>query len=95
MIVRHREVRYVKANRDYVCVVTERKHYMLLKTMNDTEKELPTDKFVLIQKSYIVNLDFVLRITPTYVIMNGEIENIPIGNRYRKAVYERLGINGI
>lgn len=63
--------------------------------MNDTEKELPTDKFVLIQKSYIVNLDFVLRITPTYVIMNGEIENIPIGNRYRKAVYERLGINGI
>lgn len=51
------KIRWVEALGDYIKIITEDESHLVLSTMKAFESELPTDKFMRVHKSYIINLD--------------------------------------
>lgn len=63
-----------------------------LSTMADAEALLPSDRFMRIHRSWIVNLKRIERVEGNSLVLDGE--RLPVGKTYRKAVFERLGLHG-
>ncbi|RKS42690.1 LytTR family two component transcriptional regulator [Gillisia mitskevichiae] len=76
------KLKYIEALGDYVKFVTEKDTFVVLATMKSFEQQLPSDKFLRIHKSYIVNLEKVER----YNSKNIEIDKqqLPL-SRHKKA----------
>lgn len=53
---------YLKAEDDYVSCVTSEGHWLKTITLKELEIELPSDKFVRVHRSYIVNIDKIINI---------------------------------
>ena len=51
------KIKWVEAFGDYIKVVTEEESHLVLSTMKAFEKDLPSERFVRVHKSYIVNID--------------------------------------
>jgi len=75
------ELRYIEALGDYVKMVTEHDSLVVLSTMKAFEALLPKDRFLRIHKSYIVNLDKVIRYNSKVIEL--EKEELPL-SRNRK-----------
>ena len=54
------KIKWVEALGDYINVVTEDDHHMVLSTMKLFQADLPEDKFIRVHKSFIVNIDNIL-----------------------------------
>ncbi|EDM43205.1 two-component system response regulator protein [unidentified eubacterium SCB49] len=76
------ELKYIEALGDYVKLVTEHDSLVVLSTMKAFEALLPSERFLRIHKSYIVNLDKVERYNSKIVELNQE--QLPL-SRNRKA----------
>lgn len=76
------ELLYIEALGDYVKLVTEHDSLVVLSTMKAFEALLPTDRFLRIHKSYIVNLDKVQRYNSKVIEL--ETTQLPL-SRNRKA----------
>ena len=75
-------MRYIEALGDYVKLVTEHDALVVLSTMKAFEQLLPSDRFLRIHKSYIVNLDKVERYNSKVIELDKE--QLPL-SRNRKA----------
>ena len=51
------KIKWIEAFGDYIKVVTEEESHLVLSTMKAFEKDLPSERFVRVHKSYIVNID--------------------------------------
>lgn len=83
------QLKYVEALGDYVKLIMEEGDpIVVLATMKSFEAELPSDRFLRIHKSYIVNLDKVER----YNSRNIEIddEKIPLSRHKKNSLIEAL-----
>ncbi len=82
------KLKYIEALGDYVKFVTEKDTFVVLATMKSFEKQLPTDKFLRIHKSYIVNLEKVER----YNSKNIEIDKqqLPLSRHKKSNLIEAL-----
>ncbi len=76
------ELMYIEALGDYVKLVTEHDSLVVLSTMKAFEALLPSDRFLRIHKSYIVNLDKVQRYNSKVIEL--ETTQLPL-SRNRKA----------
>ena len=76
------ELRYIEALGDYVKLVTEHDAFVVLSTMKAFEALLPSERFLRIHKSYIVNLDKVERYNSKVIELDKE--QLPL-SRNRKA----------
>ncbi|MCK9160791.1 MAG: LytTR family transcriptional regulator [Bacteroidaceae bacterium] len=56
------ELIYIKAEDDYVSLVTAEGHWLKNGTMKEYEANLPSDKFVRVHRSYIVNINKITKI---------------------------------
>ncbi|MDR3268111.1 MAG: LytTR family transcriptional regulator DNA-binding domain-containing protein, partial [Tannerella sp.] len=56
------EVIFIRADGDYISINTAESSFLKEQTMNEAENTLPTDSFVRIHRSYIVNINFISRI---------------------------------
>ena len=61
---------------------------MLSSTLKKIESKLPSDKFIRVHRSYIINLSKIDKITDGYVIIKGE--NVPIGRNYQADLYSKI-----
>ncbi|OJJ16867.1 hypothetical protein BKI52_33175 [marine bacterium AO1-C] len=77
------EIQYIKSELDYVCIVTLNEKLMLLGSLTSWEQKMVTYNFVRIHRSYIINMDRVLKIYKKSLLV-GETE-IPIGKRYKES----------
>lgn len=75
------ELRYVEALGDYVKLVTEHDSMVVLSTMKSFNDLLPANKFLRIHKSYIINLEKVVKYNSKTVELGKD--SLPI-SRYRK-----------
>ena len=83
------EIGYIESLKDYVRVFTPDRVVVSHQTLAYLEEKLPTDSFMRVHKSYLVNLNQVEAYSPnTLEIMQQEV---PIGRHYKAAVLERLG----
>jgi len=93
VILPHDEIFYLKSDKDYVKIATLEKDYLIWNRISDMEDCLSAaSEFVRVQKSYIVNLNFVRKITGNVIVMKGELDDIPLGGQYRDELFKHLGI---
>lgn len=93
IFIKPKEVLYLKAYGDYVIVQTSESSHLILGTLKAMEEMLPSENFVRIQRSYIVNIDEVNTVDATKVILKSNKEDIPIGLQYREAFFKLMGIH--
>lgn len=92
LFIKFGDIYYVEGMGDYVKIITEERVIISLYTMKEMENLLPSAKFLRIQKSYIVNLDYVRSLESTKAVLKTTGIEIPIGLQYRSAVYEKFDI---
>ncbi len=82
------KLKYIEALGDYVKFVTEKDTFVVLATMKSFELQLPSEKFLRIHKSYIVNLEKVER----YNSKNIEIDKqlLPLSRHKKTNLIEAL-----
>ena len=85
-----KDIKWIEALGDYVKLITNNGSYVILSTMKAFESELPSNKFLRIHKSYIINLKKVERYNSKFV----EIENsrIPLSRNKKTSLTEALQI---
>lgn len=85
-----KKLKYIEALGDYVKFVTEKDNFVVLATMKSFESQLPSDKFLRIHKSYIVNLEKVERYTSRFVEI--EKQQLPLSRQRKKDLVEALSV---
>lgn len=82
------DLRYIEALGDYVKLVTEHDALVVLSTMKAFETLLPTERFLRIHKSYIVNLDKVERYNSKVIELDNE--QLPLSRNRKTDLVEAL-----
>lgn len=86
--LRFDDICYVEGLRNYVQFICVQDKVITLQNLKDLEESLPTDRFMRIHRSFIVNLDQIIEISGNSVLIHGE--RLPIGNSYRTAFFEKI-----
>ena len=92
VILHYNHILYVEGAKDYVSIFADGKQYMKWGTMKAIEEELSGSQLLRIHKSYIVNLDYLHSIDGTTVRLRGVNGDLPIGENYKVALHQRLGL---
>lgn len=93
LLVKFINIYYVEGMKDYVRIITDEEQIISQCTMKEMESLLPASKFVRLQKSYIVNLDYIKSVDATKATLKRSSIEIPIGLQYRNEVYKKLEID--
>jgi len=84
------EILYIEGMGDYRNVQTTAKKILTLQTFSDLEKELPSNKFCRVHKSYIISIDKIISIERNRIKIGESL--IPISDSYREKLYNLIGI---
>lgn len=82
------EVLFMESLRNHIKIVTTNGNFTTLMSISQMEEKLPPQYFLRIHRSYIIALSKVDRFSQTNVCI--EDQTIPIGNLYRKEVFQKL-----
>jgi len=80
----YNDIIYIKSDNDYTSIVTTLKKYLVPITLSQWNMRLETENFYQVHKSYIINIDFILKVSGNLVILNNKIK-IPLGRTYKEA----------
>lgn len=81
---------YMESQNEYIRIFFEdQKPIMTLLSMKKLEERLPTDRFMRVHRSYIVNLEKITAVANNRIIY-GKETYIPIGNQYKDKFNEYL-----
>jgi len=80
-----KDIVYIEALENYVTLATSDKKFTFLFTMKRIEDQLPSDIFIRIHRSYIVNKRMINRIAESSLdlMVGNNILNLPLGKSYR------------
>lgn len=81
------DIMYLKSESNYVVFYAKDKKVMSLHTLKKLEEELPHN-FIRVQKSYMINLDYLEAIKSDFLIV--ATTEIPIGAMHKEQLNERL-----
>ncbi|MDE3741140.1 LytR/AlgR family response regulator transcription factor [Maribacter polysaccharolyticus] len=85
------DIKYIQGFKDYLKVFTQTNGQILtLTNFRDFQAKLPGTLFIRIHRSYVVNISKIELLQRNKVIIDGE--RIPIGENYKEAFFERIGI---
>ena len=88
-------IEWVKAEDDYVLLRAGGRDHLKAETLASLEAQLPKDRFVRIHRSYLLNLDRLVRLeagatgTPTAVLRDGT--ELPVSRAGARRLRERIG----
>lgn len=82
------DVLYFESEKDYVFIHTEQKRYLTLLSLKQLEKELPTDKFLRVHRSYFVALDKIEMVDGNNLIIKGK--EIPVSRSLQDTIFNTL-----
>ena len=85
------QIRYIEAMSEYLRISCEGKDkpVIVLLSMKKIEEHLPSNKFMRIHRSFIINLDKVSEVKKNHVLMEGDV-SLPIGDNYKDAFINYL-----
>ncbi|MFA6872727.1 MAG: LytTR family DNA-binding domain-containing protein [Bacteroidaceae bacterium] len=89
------EIVYLKAEDDYVSIVTDKGHWLKEQTMKSFEAQLSPDTFIRLHRSYIININKISKIErygqqQQVQLFNGEVIRISV--RGYKLLKDRLNL---
>jgi len=76
------QIQWIEAVGDYIKIITHKKKFLVLSTMNDFLTRLPQEQFSRIHKSYIINLKKVINYSSSSV--NIENKDFPLSRTQKK-----------
>lgn len=82
------DILYVEAKGDYVLFKTQEKGFVVNATMKKVEEKLNPNKFLKVHRSYIINLDKIVDIENTTLVINDKV--IPISRSHKDDLLSRL-----
>ena len=88
--VKFDDILYVEANDIYASLVTLQHTYILSYPLKTLEEMLPTNPFMWVHRSFIINLNQIEAIEDNIIIIGKK--NIPIGKTHRTELMKRLSI---
>ena len=85
------QIRYIEAMSEYLRISCEGKDkpVIVLLSMKKIEEHLPSNKFMRIHRSFIINLDKGSEVKKNHVLMDGDV-SLPIGDNYKDAFINYL-----
>jgi two-component system LytT family response regulator len=85
-----KEIIYCKAEGNYTRIYSQNKSILVTKVLKCFESTLPSDVFIRIHKTYIVNLDFIIGLKGNKrIILRTDIE-LPVSRRRRSYIIKKL-----
>jgi two-component system LytT family response regulator len=87
------EIYYIEGLRNYIRIVLKNRFVVTFLRMNRIEDQLPADRFIRIQKSYLVRLDAIRAISGNEVELYDSTDKLPIGKQYRKLLLKQFGLS--
>ena len=92
MHVKHNDLVFVEALKDYVVVHTKEESYTIHSTMKEIERKLSDSRFVRVHRSYIVNMNSIESIKHSNITLEGVEKEIPVGGSYKDALAGRINL---
>jgi len=79
------EILYIEGLKDYVIIKKEAGRVIALQTMKSLESKLPSNLFMRVHRSYIVNIDKIKAVVGNSIEIteSGQAKHIPIGKNYK------------
>lgn len=90
--VKHEDLLFVEALKDYVVVHTRDESYTIHSTMKEVERKLDDRLFVRVHRSFIVNLQAIDSIKYAMITMEGMEKEIPVGGSYKDLLASRINL---
>lgn len=87
------DILFLKAEVDYVNVVTQEREVLILDSLQNWSEKLSQFDFKRIHRSYIVNLDLIEKVSGNHVFMCGK--QLPIGRTYKQEFIVALKKTGL
>ncbi len=84
------DILYLEANGDYVVFKTANKGYIVHTTMKKINDKLPDNKFIKVHRSYIVNIDKIVDIEDTTLLIDKKI--IPVSRSKKEDLMKSLNL---
>ncbi len=89
------DIVHIQAEDDYVEIVTKEKKYLKKETMNYLEKALPTQMFIRVHRSSIVNVNYILKLErygkESYIVILKDGSKVNVSKSRVKELKEQLG----
>jgi two-component system response regulator LytT len=82
---------YIESNRNYVTIVTKDEKLTYIDSLKNWKEKLIDKRFIQVHKSFIVNSNFMDKISGNQVYVNAV--RIPIGRTYKQELLRQLKIN--
>jgi two-component system LytT family response regulator len=82
------KILFIEGMRDYRRIHLIDKNIMTLQTFTDFEKQLPSNQFCRVHKSYLITLDKIESIEKDRIKIGKEL--LPISDTYKKQFYDRI-----
>ena len=90
------QIQFIEAADDYVKIFTAEGHFLKKKTMSHFDATLPSQQFVRIHRSYIINVQLITRIEPyekeTWLAILSSGQKLPVSKTGHAKLKEVLGI---
>lgn len=80
---------YIYKKQKYAILVTKEEEIPVRKSLNQVLSELRREEFLMIERGYIINLYYVMKIEGTEVLLRGGIR-LPVGGSYQKEVRDKI-----
>jgi len=78
------DILFLEAMKDYTRIVTRQGSYLVLKPLSGMMEQLPTDRFIRIHRSFIVNRDRIDALKGSKLML--QTHELPVGKIYRPAL---------
>ena len=84
-------IRYVEGLKDYVKIYVEGEvnPVLTLMSMKTLEQTLPSDSFMRVHRSFIINMDYVRTVERNRILFGQE--SVPVSDSYKREFFRRIG----
>ncbi len=82
------DILYIEAERNYSCIHSKGKDYLLATTLKKIDLKLPSTYFMRVHRSFIVNISQIDEVGSTHIVIAKKV--IPISKHLRKDLMKRF-----
>lgn len=84
------DISLIEALKDYVIIHTKEGKFTVHSTMKDIEKKFDFENFFRVHRSFIININKIISIEHSNILLEGYSKAIPIGGSYKESFSKKM-----